>query len=244
MRSLLSAAVAAAFFLVCTAAWAGYGLSNVVEKRIDRTETPQPPAVAPEGIQGTAPSQAPGATGEAAEPGAPAPVAPREAAPAKKAEPRYEKTVFYPYTIHISSWQSKKDALNYHLKLSREFDPVFITKIDLGATGIWYRVDYGAFSLRQQALDRMNDMKARGLLGADPFVDTVPYAIEIGVFSSRQDASAEAARLLKKGFSTYVISEGESAYRLLAGAYPDKKSAAPAVNDLAALGIPAKIAKR
>lgn len=212
--------------------WADYGLSNVVEKQIDRGQPPeQQPQAVPDEMTPPAPAQTP-----------------EQAPPSKvleEAAPQYKKTAFYPYTIHISSWQSKKEALSRFRQTAQNLDPVFITKIDLGATGIWYRVDYGAFRSQREAASRMSDLQAKGIMDTESFIGSaVPYAIELGVFRDKAGASGEAGRLGQKGVVTYIVKETESAFRLLAGAYPGQKSAAPAFEDLTAMGLQPKIVKR
>lgn len=211
---------------------ADYGLSNVVEKQIDRGQ------VSGQDLPAHPDEMTPSAL----------PAVPDKAQPEKKpqeAAPQYKKTVHYPYTIHISSWQSKKDALNHQKQQSQNLDPVFITKIDLGATGIWFRVDYGIFTNQKDANERMNDLKARGVIDPESFIGSaVPYAIELGIFSDKAGASGEAGKLRQKGVVTYIMKESGSAFRLLSGAYPGQKSAGPALEDLVALGLQPKITKR
>ncbi|HOJ13158.1 MAG TPA: SPOR domain-containing protein [Deltaproteobacteria bacterium] len=246
MRGFILTAAVFVLCAVCPAAWAGYGLSNVVEKTIAQPDSSQAPPTSKPQAQEAPPAQ-PGAkqAPQEAKPASTATAPEPLPTPAKKPAITYEKTAFYPYTIHISSWQSKKDALNHMQRLSGELEGVFVTKIDLGPTGLWYRVDYGVFENDQQAGQTMAELKTKGVLRNDPFIGSpVPYAIEIGVFPSKDAASAEASRLIRKGVSTYVVKESEAAYRLLSGAYHDRKSAEPALADLAALGIRAKTAKR
>jgi cell division septation protein DedD len=205
--------------------WADYGLSNVVTKEINREN--QPPADnAAEAVK-----QAP------------------SAAPIEKIPPtppaEFKKIVFYPYTIHISSWQNSKDAVVDYEKKYRKLDVVFITKINLGQNGIWYRIDYGAFPTIKEAVLQMKELQAKNVIDQGAFIgSSVPYAIELGVFTGNEDALAQAQKLRIKGIIPYVMKEPGDVYRLLAGAYPDKKSAEPAREDLKSLGMQPKITKR
>ncbi|HOS96146.1 MAG TPA: SPOR domain-containing protein [Deltaproteobacteria bacterium] len=224
--------------LFCLAAhplWADYGLSNVVTRQIDRGQQPARMPMPVSGDMVVTPPAAPAQT-PAQEPVQKAP----EAAPVK-----FKKTVFYPYTVHISSWQNKKDALNYYRNKIQVMDQVFITKIDLGATGIWYRVDHGLFMSQKDASARLSDLQARGLVDAETFIGSaVPYAIEIGIFGDRASAAEEAARLNKNGIIPYIVKESDTVYRLLNGAYPGEKSAGPALEDLVAMGLKPRVTKR
>ncbi|HPC46963.1 MAG TPA: SPOR domain-containing protein [Deltaproteobacteria bacterium] len=244
MKHLTATVTAVVFVAVtCSSGWADYGLSNVVQKRIDRNAaqtqgTPSQKAAAQETAAKTPPAE------QAAPPHpAPAAASPEPPRPAKAAS--YVKTEYYAYTIHVSSWQSKKDALNHHQRLSRQLDPVFVTKIDLGPRGLWYRVDYGAFTNTAQASSRMEELKAMGIIDPASFIgEPVPYAVELGVYADRSRAVSEAGSLLSKGIAAYVIKENAAVYRLLVGAYPDRKSARPVLDDLTTLGIPGKLSQR
>lgn len=209
-------------FLAAAPAWADWGLSNVVRKEIHRT-TPAGPSPNP-GVQ-TADDPALAARGQGL---------------------LYTKTTHYPYTIHIAS---SKDAGQAHrlseLTRKRLAETVFITKINLGEPGIWYRIDYGAFSNIKDAVLKLQELKGKGIVARDAFVGgTVPYAIELGLYRSGQEARAAAASLSQKGLAPYVVKEKEDLYRLLSGAYPDEKSAAPALNDLMALNLQPALKKR
>lgn len=237
MRRLILLSVV--FCLAAVPLWADYGLSNVVTKQIDRSQVKeQPPAApgkaAPPAEQGKVVPPAPGQS-------------PETAAPDKKpsqAAVQFKKTVFYPYTIHISSWQNKKDALSQYKQKFQKLDGVFITKIDLGATGVWYRIDYGTFSTSDEANARMKDLQAQGIIDTESFVgSSVPYAIEVGVYTSRAEAAKAGEKLREAGLVPYLMKEAE-AFRLLAGAFPSSKSAYPALEDITALGLQSKISKR
>jgi hypothetical protein len=219
------------FLFVSLPLWADYGLSNVITKQIDRNQQKEQPPVALEKM----PSSVPAPSTEPAPPDKkPTPVV-----------PQYKKSVFYPYTIHISSWQTKKDAFAQYKQKYQKLEGVFITKIDLGPTGIWYRIDVGAYAADNEAITRMKDLQDRGIIDTESFIgSSVPYAIELSVLPERDQAIKTADKLRDVGVLTYVMKESASAYRVLSGAFPNRMSAEPALNDLAALGLHAKITKR
>jgi septal ring-binding cell division protein DamX len=219
------------FLLVSLPLWADYGLSNVVTEQIDRNQQKeQPPAPAEKMTE-------------------PVPVQGTEPAPAGKtptpAVSQFKKSAFYPYTIHISSWQTNKDALAQYKQNYQKLDGVFITKVDLGPTGIWYRIDIGAYSQDNEAITRMKDLQDKGVIDTESFIgSSVPYTIELGVFPDKDQAQKMVDKLRGAGVVTYVMKESDSAYRVLCGAFPNRKSSEPALNDLSALGLHAKITKR
>jgi septal ring-binding cell division protein DamX len=218
--------------LVAVPLWADYGLSNVVTQQITKQngQSPQKTSVQ---TPGQAAIQTPVPSSEMNKGTA-------------VAVSDFKKTAFYPYTIHISSWQSHREALNDYDKKYRKYDMAFITKIDLGQTGIWYRMDYGAFASAKEAMEKMKELQEKGLItDPDAFIgSSVPYAVEIGTFSSNDAAMAQAQMLHGKGLVPYVMKESGDVYRLLTGAYPNEKSALPAREDLRSLGLQAKITKR
>ena len=219
------------FFVVSSPLWADYGLSNVVTEQIDRNQQKEQSTAALEKM--TAPVALPGA----------------EPAPAGKLPApgvvQFKKSAFYPYTIHISSWQTNKDALGQYKQKFQKLDGVFITKIDLGPSGIWYRIDIGSFSTDNEAIKRMKDLQDAGVIDSEAFIgSSVPYTIELGILPDRDQAKKMADKLRSAGVVTYIMKESGSAYRVLCGAFPSRKSSEPALNDLAALGLHAKITKR
>jgi cell division septation protein DedD len=219
------------FLLVSLPLWADYGLSNVITKHIDRNQQKEQPLAAVEKMSAPVPAKS-------AEPASP------DKTPTP-AVPQFKKSAFYPYTIHISSWQTEKDAFAQYQQKYQKLDSVFITKIDLGPTGIWYRIDVGAYSADNEATTQMKDFQDAGVIDTESFIgSSVPYAVELGVLPDRAQAQKTADKLRGKGVVTYIMKESDSAYRVLSGAFPNRKSSEPALNDLAALGLHAKITKR
>jgi septal ring-binding cell division protein DamX len=215
-------------FLIALPAWADWGLSNVVKKEIHRTN-PVSAAPVTGALTMTADTTAP-----VAAPEAPAQVV------------SYTKTTHYPYTIHLSSSQDiNQTRKQIEIMQRRLVEMVFVTKINLGAPGTWYRIDYGAFSNIKDAVLKLQDLKTKGVVAKDAFVGgSVPYAIELGMYKSQQDAQAAVRSLSQKGLVPYVVKEKDDLFRLLSGAYPDEKSAAPALNDLMALNLQPALKKR
>lgn len=202
--------------------WAGYGLSNVVTRQIQRAQ----------------------AFEEAADSVVTAP----EVQQVAQKEPPAQAAALatgYPYTIHLSSWRDRGEALREMEKLSSRLDMLFVTKIDLGAPGIWYRVDHGIFPTIKDAVARLRDLKSRGVIDQGAFVgSSVGMAIELDTYGSMEEAEEEARELGLSGIAPYIVREGDTVFRLLVGAYPDEKSALPAMEDLRALGYSPILKKR
>lgn len=207
--------------LVAIPLWADFGLSNMVTKEIHRSVVPA------ESTMNTMEQPVPEAQDKVEQPVS------------------YTKTAYYPYTIHISSWQSQQEALLQYKGKRSLLGTVFITKIDLGASGIWYRVDYGVFPTIKDAVERLRELRVQKIISEGAFVGgSVPYSIEVGMYGSEDKALSLYKELEDKGVITYVMKESEGLYRVLAGAYPDTTSASPAYNDLMSLGLTPTIKKR
>jgi len=157
----------------------------------------------------------------------------------------YKKSTFYPYTIHVASVKNKKDAMAQFRQKYQKLDGAFITKIDLGSTGVWYRIDLGEFTTINKATDQMKDLQARGIIDSEAFIgSSVPYTIEIGVYGDKSTALAAADKLLGEGIAPYLMKETDTVYRLISGAFPSTHSANPALEELISLGLQPKITKR
>ncbi|MGC9324731.1 MAG: SPOR domain-containing protein [Desulfomonilia bacterium] len=159
--------------------------------------------------------------------------------------PEFVKAVYYPFTIHMSSWKEYEAAVRQIQENPLDLEPIFITKIDLGSSGVWNRVDYGAFHSIKDAVFELRALQAQGVIEKGAFVgDQVPFAIEVGVFTDAEGAMERSEELRSNGIISYILKESEDYYRLLVGAYPDIPSASPAVDDLKALGLNPIITKR
>ncbi len=217
------------FVLMALPVRADFGLSNMVRKEIHHTP----------GIQDSVP-----------EPPAQKQDAQMQMKALPQAQPKAQEIPFakarhYPYTIHLASWQDQNDAMRQYERMRSRMEPLFITKIDLGPSGIWYRLDFGVFPTIKEAVLKLQEMKSRGLVDKGAFVGgSVPYAIEIGFFRSRQEAQARLKYLADKGVVTYAVKERDDLYRLLAGAYPDEQSSSAAMKDLAAMNLNPAVKKR
>lgn len=216
--------------------WADSGLSNVVRKEIHRSGN----------STNTPPVQAPAATIQEtrAQPVLPS-VQPVQEAFKEQKKVSFTRAANYPYTIHLASFENPNDAARRLERLKPRMDMLFVTKIDLGAPGVWYRLDCGAFPNIKEAVAKLQELKSKGLVEQGSFVGgSVAYAIEIGAYPSRQEAQARAKALVEKGVTGYILQGTDDLYRLLSGAYPDENSAAPALEDLSALNFAATVKKR
>jgi len=217
MKRILLPALVIVFIPLCL--WASYGKSNVLQKEIKRS----PLIVAP--LPSTTQSQA------------------SPSAPGKGCV----KNTFYPFTIHILSSQSLSDAKRSMERLNDTLGTVFITKTDLGATGIWYRLDYGLFPIAKEAMQKMRELQRKGVIDKGAFIGgPTPYTLELAAFDAqaKKQAMQEIGRLKDLGVASYLIEENGGCLRVAVGAFPDMKSAKMVHADLTQLGLNPAITKR
>jgi len=232
MKRMLMPAVVIVLLPLCL--WASYGKSNVLQKEIKRS----PLITAPLPMTTPAPQASPVVPQTS-------PVTPSitPATPSKGCV----KNTFYPFTIHILSSQSYDDAKRSMERFNSTLGTVFITKTDLGPTGIWYRVDYGLFSMAKDAVLKMRELQRQGLIESGSFLGSpTPYTLELASFDapSKKQALQEIGRLKGLGVASYLIEESGGCVRVVVGAFPDIKSAKMVLADLNQLGLKPMITKR
>ena len=121
-------------------------------------------------------------------------------------------------TVH--RWFANKSCpgdylYNLHGQIARE---VNVRLNGTASTDVLYRVQTGAFSVKENAEAQLAKVKAAGF---DAFVTQAGglYKIQVGAFGVRANAEAMAAKLEAAGFSTYITTnrassaEASSAYQ-------------------------------
>ncbi|OPZ58379.1 MAG: Sporulation related domain protein [Deltaproteobacteria bacterium ADurb.Bin510] len=147
--------------------------------------------------------------------------------------------------MHLSSWRDREQALRELERLGGRVPQAFITKIDLGPRGVWYRVDCGLCVDPAVAEARRQRILRSGLVQNGSFVGApMPFTVEIGQFDSLDAARARQAELKSQEIYTYLIGLGGGRYRVVCGAYPDAASAQALLDDLAALKLEARLVRR
>ena len=258
--------------LFCQPLWAGYGLSNVVKLGIK--PAPAEPAAAsptePKPLEPTVKAPQP-PTAPVAKPAVvnPAPVPVRPQVKAAKVKPttnpqqrphvvqrapRVSRPIAakpcavaasgYPFAVHLSSWRDQAQAVQELERLGGRVAQLFITKIDLGPRGVWYRVDCGLAVNREVAEARRRTVMKSGLVDKGSFVGEAPYTVELAQVDGLEQAHARQAEFRSQEVFTYLIGLGGQRFRVACGAFADAGSAQAVLNDLAALKIEAKLVRR
>jgi len=270
LKRVLLAALSVALF--CQPLWAGYGLSNVVKlgikpvsaepaaaspaetKPLEPTvKAPQPPTAPVAKPAVVKPASAPSKPQvnaskiktAAKSPARPHTVqrAPRASRPAA-AKPCAVAASGYPFAVHLSSWRDQAQAVQELERLGGRVPQIFITKIDLGPRGVWYRVDCGLAVNREVAEARRRIVMRSGLVDKGSFVGEAPYTVELAQVDGLEQAHARQAEFRSQEVFTYLIGMGGQRFRVACGAYSDAGSAQAVLNDLAALKIEAKLVRR
>ncbi|MGD8985499.1 MAG: polysaccharide biosynthesis tyrosine autokinase, partial [Desulfobacteraceae bacterium] len=158
-------------------------------------------------------------------------------APAKTT-PVLDKTVSYPYSLYLGSFQNQeraKKAVSFYTEkgVSAYWVKVLLSK------GTWYRVYVGYFENGGKA-KRFREEK--GLNEAT--VEEVPYANLIGVFTSSEELEDRILYLRNLGYSSYAVKDLGGKFRLYVGAFYPEHRAKRQYNDLKFSGIESQVVKR
>ena len=190
-------------------------------------EKPAPavPAAAPTTSAAAAPAAAP----------AVATATPTPALPAVKPKP----VVPYPYSIRLASYDKEKIALKALTRHQHAGLSPYLTKVNLGSKGVWWRMFTGYYPDREAAKAAVAEHNFK-----DAQIIKTPYASLIGTFSSEAEMDDLFKRLDAKGYSPYVIKDADDHFRLITGAFVSKKGAQDQHRDLKTDGFDSKIVER
>ena len=155
-----------------------------------------------------------------------------------------ENISFHPFTIHLEMNMYKDSALSAAETYTNSIGQTFITRTPV-SDSIWYSVDFGSFKTAKEAVAKMQEMKAKGIIPKDAYVGVpVPYAVEIIAVDSREKAVKTMSQAKKAGTSAYIVQERDSCYRVLSGAFPNKEAASALVKEISNHGLSARVAPR
>lgn len=159
--------------------------------------------------------------------------------PDKKISDLRERTVSYPYSIYLGSFQTLK-GLHETVSQSRKIglSPYWI-KLHLGDKGTWFRLFAGYFRTREGADTFIKVKKIRGAQSKH-----TKYANLIGTYTSAGALDKEQTALLELGYSPYVISDKKDVFRLYVGAFYQKVQAEKHNADLVSKGVKSQFVKR
>jgi len=144
----------------------------------------------------------------------------------KEKSPAKTKINSYPYTVQVSSGKNRRKCLQEAKKINIKRVPIFTSYAKLPGKGDWYRIFSGFYKTNGEAKKAVSELKRKGF--TDAFVSKLPYAIQLGIYDSLEDANETIAELQMKGYLPYTMPDGlkNKKYRLLLGAFPNYKKAA------------------
>jgi len=151
---------------------------------------------------------------------------------------------YQPFTIHLEMNKLKESAESSSENYGRTIGRVFITKT-LIANASWYSVDHGCFRTVNEAVKKMQELKAKGLISKDAYVGVaVPYTVEIASTHTEEKALKELKTAKKAGVSAYIAMKTENCFKVYSGAFPNKDMAAALEKEIRSLGLSARVTAR
>jgi len=132
-----------------------------------------------------------------------------------------------PVVLHVSSYKAESNARKDVRNLRKNGYPSLMVLASIPSKGRWYRVFAGRYSSIAEAKAVGLALKKSGLIQyyqAEKF----PYSLQIGVFSSLEDAGRVGKSLDLLGHPAAVFKaksgKGKTYYRVLVGAYKNKEA--------------------
>ena len=151
---------------------------------------------------------------------------------------------FFPYVIQVSSYANKEESIQAALRSRKKGYSGFISDAHIPEKGDWYRVFVGFYRTFEEAQQAAFEMKKQDYLHA--FVVKMPFAVQIGIFSSDKELKELEADLRSKGYLAYRLPDRMSPdkFRLLTGAFPSEAAASEMANALKKEDFKPKVVQR
>lgn len=151
---------------------------------------------------------------------------------------------FYPYTIQVGSRKNKDASIREAIKIRNKGNSGFVSHAHIPGKGDWYRVFIGcyrSFEEAQQAAFELREQKY-----PQAIVVKLPFAIQIGVFSSDEELKRFDGNLRSKGYFAFSVPYrlDNNKIRLLIGAYRTEKEAEILARKLKKEGFESKVVRR
>ena len=151
---------------------------------------------------------------------------------------------FYPYVIQVSSYANKEESIQAAMRARNKGYSGFVSDAHIPGKGDWYRVYVGFYRTLEAAQGAAYEMKKQDYLHA--FVVKMPFAVQIGIFSSDKELKELEADLRSKGYSAYGLPDRMSPnkFRLLTGAFPSEAAASEMAKALQKEDFKSKVVQR
>jgi cell division septation protein DedD len=151
---------------------------------------------------------------------------------------------FYAYTIQVSSHKNKDASIREAMKIRNKGNSGFVSHAYIPGKGDWYRVFMGFYRTFEDAQQAAFGLKEQEYPQA--IVVKMPFAVQIGVFSSDEELKRLDADLRSKGYVAYSVSDrlDNNKTRLLVGAFRTEKEAEILAKELEKEGFRPKVIQR
>ena len=151
---------------------------------------------------------------------------------------------FYPYVIQVSSYANKEESIQAAIRSRKKGYSGFVSDAHVPGKGDWYRVYIGFYRTLEEAQRAAFEMKKQDYLHA--FVVKVPFAVQIGIFSSDKELKKLEADLRSKGYLAYSLPDRiyPDKIRLLSGAFPNEAAASEVAKALQKEDFKPKVVQR
>ncbi|HUV78365.1 MAG TPA: SPOR domain-containing protein [Desulfobacterales bacterium] len=151
---------------------------------------------------------------------------------------------FFPYVIQVSSYANREESIQAALRSRKKGYSGFISYAHIPEKGDWYRVFVGFYRTFEAAQRAAFEMKKQDYLHA--FVVKMPFAVQIGIFSSDKELKELEANLRSKGYLVYRLPDriSPNKIRLLEGAFPSEAAASEIAKALQKEDFEPKVVQR
>jgi cell division septation protein DedD len=151
---------------------------------------------------------------------------------------------FFPYTIQVSSRKKKEISILEAMKSRDKGNPGFVSHVYIPDKGDWYRVFIGSYRTVEEAEQAAVELKKEAYPHA--FVVKMPFAIQIGISSKKEELKKLEADLRSKGHLGYSVLDrlSNDKIRLLVGAFRTEEEAETLAKELQKEGFEPKVVQR
>ncbi len=170
---------------------------------------------------------------------------PTEKTPIKKdIEAAPVHPIFFPYTLHVGSYKSKKNARKDVRNLTKKDQTAFISHVRIKNKGEWFRTFVGFYKSKKEASRALSAIKSTYKIHGTPL--NTPYSIQLGPTGPQETLSDLYHMAEGKGFTPYFVpaDDGDEKVRLLVGAFESEKGAENFQAVLTQKGLPVKMVRR
>lgn len=151
---------------------------------------------------------------------------------------------FFPFTIQVSSRKNKDASIREVMKIRNKGDSGFVSPARIPEKGNWYRVFIGWYRSFEEAQQAAIELKAQAYPQA--IVVKMPFAVQIGVFSSDTELKKLDADFQSKGYVAFSVPDrlDNNKIRLLVGAFRTEKEAETLAKELEKEGVKPTVVRR